>query len=495
VKGLLQTTGFFIFAVSLSAFFGLIIPVLGPKYSLVVLAGFVGCSALFVKTEVILLGLLVLTLCIVGPLNYFGVVNLHWIPYIIGLFLYIKLILEKFRVSSSGSLHAMGNNSMTALQWAVLLFFAILTLTTVFSPPGSHLFLIASRNYCFLWSVYLLLNLGHINQKFFSDAWKLMTGIAILQLPFALFQNLVIARGRGDNSSWDAVIGTFFGYKDAGGDSGGMAIFLLTVLAIVLSLRRRNLLGNASVLLISMVAMVSILLAEVKIIYVLLPIAFIGVYRSHLLRNAPLALLGIGIIALLFATVFLVYDKEYSESEANSQKSIGEKVEEIFKYSQASDAYLGHGGVGRATALAIWWRGNDWSDPTMYIGNGMGSSAISQQYGELGGKIGERYFPLEIDTSAAAVLLWETGIFGLISFTSILILAAARARRLAGNDSIPEWNGAVLDATPAILTMYLITLPYHKNAIGGSEAGQLLLLFFLGHVGYWSSKSRAIHMQ
>lgn len=485
MKGLVQTGGFFVFAITVCAFFGMVIPIIGPKFSLLLVAGFVGSAALFIKTDTILLGLFALTLIVVGPLGYFGVIDLHWIPYIVGALLYVKLIVERFRTADP---HQHGSNStaLSGFHWAILVFFGILALSTSFSPPSSYLFLLTSRSYFFLWSVYLLLALGNVTPEFFKNAWKLMYGVAFLQLPFAIYQNLIIARNRTDNASWDAVIGTFQGYKEAGGDSAGMAIFLLTIFTIALSLWRRGLQSGLSVFVTGIAALCTISLAEVKVVYILFPIILIGVYRSELLRNIQLALVGSAVIAVLVATIFIAYDLQYTTEAITSQKSLDKKAEGIFKFSTAADVYGWHGEVGRVTALLIWWNGNEKSDPQMYVGNGMGSTAISQRYAELGGKIGERYFPLQIDTSAATVLLWETGIFGLFAFCTILILAALTARRLARSHSLPGINAALLDATPAILAMYLFTIPYHKNAIGGSTAGQLVLLFFLGHVAYWA---------
>lgn len=477
------------FSMMVCAFFGVAIPVIGTKFSLILLSGFIGCTALFISSEVILLALLVLALCVVGPLNYFGIVNLHWIPYIVGLLLYLKLILERFGRAEANE--QIRSNALSSLQWAILTFFAILAMSTAFSPPGAHLLLLSSRNYFFMWSVFLLLARGKVKPDFFRNACTLMLWIALLQFPFAVYQNIFIAKNRTDNASWDAVVGTFPGLKDWGGDSGGMAIFLLSAFAIALCLWHRKVVPGLLVALFAATTIGTILAAEVKIVYVLIPIIFVAIYRTALFRNALLTLTGVVFITILFATISLTYDAETKVSTQGPKESISEKIYEIFKYSTTTDAYLGHGAIGRSTALAIWWMGNDFSDPKMYIGHGIASSAISQRPGEKGGAIGERYFPLEIDVSTAAVLLWETGIFGFLAFCSILIVAGIEARHLSYERSLPPTSAAILDASPAILAMYLITLFYHKNAIGSSESGQFLLLLFLGHIAYWSRRLRA----
>jgi hypothetical protein len=489
MNNLIRTGAFFLFAMVVSAFFGIIIPILGPKFSLILLAGFVGSAALFVNSEHILLALQILALCVVGPVNYFGIVNLHWIPYIVGLLLYVKLILEKFAVSQPSESKM---QLFSGIQWAMLIFFSILAFSTLLSPPGAHLLLITSKNYFFLWSVFFLLALGHVKPDFFQKAWIAMFGVALMQFPFALYQNLFIAKNRKDNASWDAVVGTFPGLKDWGGDSGGMTVFLLTVFAIALCLWRRKCFRGSLVALVGLATTGTVLLAEVKIVYVLVPIVFVGVYRTELFRNALVSIIGFGLIGILFATVAITYDALTERINTGPEISFTDKIEGIFNYSIATDIYQVGGGIGRGTALAVWWNGNQFSDPNMYIGNGMASSLISQRPGDKGGKIGERYFPVQLDVSSASVLLWEAGIFGLLAFCAILIFGAMEAQRLARNKSIPATNGAILDATPAILAMYLATLFYHKNAIGASEPGQFLLLFFLGHVAYWTRRARSV---
>ena len=486
---LVQKSFFFLVAITLCALFGLMVPVLGPKFSLIFLAAFIGSAALFVKTEWLLFILCALSLFVVGPLGYFGIVNLHWIPYIIGLLLYVKFTLEKFNAKSADDGNVTNAIPFSGMNWAIFLFFSILIGSTLIARPNSHVLLLSTRDYFLLWSVFFLLSSAKVTPSFFQNILRLMVFAAVLQLPFALYQHFVVARGRHDTTSWDAVVGSFSGYQDGGGDSGGMAIFLLTVFAVALCLWRRKITNGLRVCLIGAIALGTVLLAEVKIFYVLTPIVFVMVYRTELLHSASVALIGTSLISILFAIVFLTYDSEYDTQQYQSQKALGDKIEDIFSYSTNANAYMSRSEVGRVTALAIWWQGNEISDPAVYIGHGMAATLSRQRIDERGGKIGERYGKLTIANSTFAVLLWEAGIFGALAFCFILILALFQAIAISRKEIVPTINKAILDATPAVLAMYLVTLFYHKNAIGASSSGQLILLFFLGHVAYWARKT------
>lgn len=314
--------------------------------------------------------------------------------------------------------------------------------------------------------------------------WRmLLLVIALMQLPFALYEFLVLVPLRGGlasgSDSLDVVAGTFGANLSGGSANAEMAAFLL-IAAGFLGLRwRAGLIGTPAYLACTFVCMIPLGLGETKIVVLLMPMLAFVLLRREFFR-APMRYLP-----ALFAFFAIAAVLAYIYVTVMMRSTFSAVLADTLRYNLEHIGY-GHAYLNRSTVLSFWWERHNWHDPlAMLFGHGIGSSFWAPD-NPIAGHIG-RHFPYySIDLTAIAALLWDVGVLGTLLFLSVIGAAWHAAGRVRRDSPDP---GARADATAIQggLAIILVYLFYSSSAVNLLPF-QILIATMLGYLA-WMYKS------
>lgn len=453
----------------------------GAKFTVMFAGALVGFFLLFLPPQWLLCMLIVYAFLILGPLNSLLGIDTHWIPYFLAIGILFQVIL--YQISNKKEINKTQQNIPTYL-WSFMAFSLIAIFSTTSNWPNTYLLINSLRSYFVLWSIYFVfVSYSEFTPHFFRNLWIFFVAAGFLQFPIVVYQRLFVASSRSDSAFWDSVIGTYPG-TNISGDSGGMAFFLISIAAIAASLWRFGKLKGKHALLIILFLISPLLFAEVKISYFLIPIMAALIFRAQIKKNPFKYILVMFIAFTLIFGVFLSGKYfNYGESGLGKSFDIEREYAAIFAFSLDKDAYDGSSNMGRMTLINFWWEKNNTEPFRLTLGHGLGSSGFSNTYNKSGSE-GWKYRPLHISHTAAAALLWETGILGLLAYICIHIFSAIRAAKLSKNVAIPAFHRAMLFAISVIIISKIIYIPYQNN----SSTTQVFFFLLLGMVGFWDKK-------
>jgi uncharacterized membrane protein SirB2 len=439
---------------------------------------------LFVPTSLVLTLLLFLSFIVVGLVGYY--LKLHqaaWIPYALCLFLWIKLPIDSLHMQRQSS--ASTRNPL--FIHAIVAFMAIATVSTIANDTPFITALVGAKNYLFIWSVALLLSSGVVSEGYLRVAWLGSLAVAVIQAPFAALQHYIQFRSRGN---WDAVVGTFGGNPEGGGGSGSMAIFVCAMVGITVALVRVRQIPLWAAGIVLAASGISLLMAEVKIVFVLLPLV-LGIVMLREVGTRPLVVVAaLAVAALFLLGEFVYYKSTYSTGSGEAQALDTRNYLDYALKADASPDFVNRftGEVSRLGAPLVWFRhADEWGPDKPLIGYGMAATRASQTIG-LG--VAQRRFSFTLSTSSLTVLLWETGWLGSSAILGALLLCAIAAWRLSSRASIPSFHRAVLEGCTGALAVAIATIPYNVAFVDG-PALQIFYAFIVGYVLYWHRRFAA----
>ncbi len=419
---------------------------------------------------------------ITGPSAYFiRFSQLQWFTVLVSAALLLPVLLHLLR-SKANILAAPISKDFF---WPAT-FLLLITFSTIIDQPKFSEFVNASRHYLFMWPLMLVFMLGLVRQEMLVQLWKALMVVAVMQLPMAIYQYFFVAKKSVRLSPWDAVIGTFQGTIEGGGDSAAMAIMLLIAMLTAIALWREGKLRGMWMVLVVVTSLGTIALAEVKAAVMLLPIVIGLYYRKELLRR-PIESVVVMIGALLLVGgIFMVYEKlhygEISTHTFNKNQATSTYDRVMRALSPETESSNGRQ-LGRINHLVNWWDINVMSGDIQHslFGYGMGATFASRiGTGELVNR-----FPYQLNTFSSVILLWEIGILGHLVFLLVLISGVQVSSRGARNEAVPEIHRIFLRVGAIGLLLLAITLPY-KNFHFYSNPIQFLMMFMLGQAAYWS---------
>lgn len=460
---------------------------LGGKLMMVLSFGAMGGLALlFAPIQLVLGFFIVLTFLIVGPLTSIaGVKQATWAPYMIALVLLVRVPMEWYQVAKHEQPDPSANRAVSPVLWAVGFYFVLVLLSVLANLPSPLQVLVGAKLYVFIWGVFFLLVVSAISPGCLQAVWKGMLAIAVLQLPFALYQRIFevprryYAKGA---TALDAIVGTFPGTAD-GGANGSLAMFCVFAMALAISLWRNKMLSAGVTIAVVFASLASIALGETKVILVLFPLAFIVMNRRAILRE-PLRFLGMG--ALVLAVLGGVFALYRDASIAGQKGSTMEHIERSFAYILDPNNIQADGEVGRFAALNLWYRDGRRTPQTFLVGYGPGASQDSS----IGrGEVAARYAPLAINATTAAAMLWDIGVMGLVAFLLMLAIAFFEALKLASLPQIPAFHRSALEASALMMALVGVMVPYDSDVLTVPQF-QVLFLLALFQVVYWHSRGK-----
>ena len=308
---------------------------------------------------------------------------------------------------------------------------------------------------------------------------KLLLAIALLQLPFALYEFLFLVPLRGGLAAGSAVLdvvaGTFGANLNGGSPNAEMAAFLLIVVAFLSMRWRAGLLGTGRYLLCTLVCLMPLGLGETKIVVLLLPLVVFVLLRREVFR-APGRYLPV-ILAFCAITVLLGYIYVTVMMKSTFADALANTMHYNFEHAGYGDAYL-----NRTTVLDFWWERHGWEDPlTLLFGHGLGSSYWSPT-NLLAGHVGMQFARYSIDLTAISSMLWDVGLIGVALYLLVFFSAWHTANQVGrkSQDAATRADALSIQAALAIILVFL----FYNNSAVNILPFQVLIATLLGYLGY-----------
>lgn len=448
-----------------------------------------GVGFFAIPLRYVLLAQLLLIFLVVGQLQYFaGVSRAFWLPYGLGVLMWIRLPLLALggsgRMGRGGAL--VSGRAFRYFEVAMCAFVLVVAASTLLNRSSLLQVFVSIKEYLYLWSFYLVIALGYLDRDFLHRVWKALIWVLPLQLPVIVYQHFFVAKARVGASSWDAVVGLFGGNPESGGASGAMAMFTVFIMLFAIALWQRRLMPKWQFFLLLGTGLASLALTEVKVVLILIPVGIAVLYSGEILQR-PIR--SFGMVAAALGVTFLVlmaYQSQFQGSGSTRRLSVQEYVDQMVdRTTNTSFVNLATGEMGRVSALTFWWQRHGNDQPVhLFLGHGMGSS----RFGSI--VVGEvaREYRFRIDRSSLAILLWEAGLVGAAFFCAVLLGGAVAARRLVRRfERDDRFAAAVLSASSAGLSIFLIGLPYNTDMINVAPI-QFTTILMLAYVTYQSRR-------
>lgn len=402
-----------------------------------------------------------LVFVIAGSVMYFGGIGQALLlPYGLSLALVAKLV----RFSEPGA-----RVPLTGMHWGLAALGASALLSTVANLPQPLLGLAGLKSLIGFVPLALLVASGQLKDTWLLQFWRAVAFIPVVQVPYVLYQYFVVAARRSVSGaqfsgvSWDAVVGSFGGDPDRGGASGVLAFLVLACMYLTLELGKAGHLDRIWRWAIYGSGLLCIVLAEVKVIAVLLPVGALVYFLPQIARRPVRAMAAIIAALLVGMAVIYTYSMVHYAKRNKGTPTPVELYDYTFGYStDPNHINFMTGEMGRSAALRLWWTDGLQRDPLRgVIGYGPGASRGKSSFGM--GEQAIRY-PYYIDRSAATQVLWDFGLLGLFALVS-LPLAAAWAAMAAAR---ARWSGAlrpVLNTVPPVMAMAVLMIPYGRDLL------------------------------
>lgn len=368
-------------------------------------------------------------------------------------------------------------NGTASFIWLALIFFLYALVVSLLNWQDPFELLAGVKRYFQAFGLMFTLAWISIDDRSVVHWRRLIVWVAVLQLPFAVYQLVELVPIRQAISSAypkmvpiDVVAGTFGSTLYSGGASAEMAAFLIIVLTFLVARFRARVISLRRLLLIAPLLIAPLLLGETKIVVVALPLVFLVIYKSEILARPHVALVGIIAGLLLSAATGYVY-----------LGMLGKSVEG--QYRKAIEYNFGDRGYGgaylnRTTVISHWAREQELRGPiSAVLGNGLGSS-----HDTTGGNVSLRYPGYSIGLTAASMLLWDLGLVGFCLFLAILTLAWRTAGELRRN-AAPTWVRADATGIQCAIAIFAICL-FYRTAILETLSFQIIFALLLGYLAW-----------
>lgn len=425
-----------------------------------------------------------LTLLIAGPVQYFFPsigARLDWAAYLLAGSLFIPAM-ATLPVRRDKT-HAPLVRSFVISTTLAFLFVAVLS-TAINTGPGFEI-IAAIKSFVLFGGLWAFLAVSSLHEQSIKKWLAYLLAIGLIQWLPALYQYIFVRGKRlaaniGDTTeASDAIVGTFPGSLQAGGLSSVLAIFLIILIAGLLVCHREKLLSKRRLAMFLTVLAVPVLLAEVKAIFVYLPVALMIVYGSELKRR-PVAFVALAIgTALSVSALLFTYDKLHWSGRKDDFPT---RMEKLFSYSfeeKLGGIQQRYGYMSRREAVVFWaTQGTDDALSTL-VGHGIGSSRTE---GLTIGHAARPYFPLHIDLTGLSLLLWEVGLLGTVSVFAMLLAGYQTARRLAEKLADPM-RRSIAKTLQVSFFLFLLTIPY-RNDIPYAAPMMFMVMTAFGLLGW-----------
>lgn len=455
--------------VGLSFFFGLLAVTASPIL-IGVGVGLVGGGFLLSRPHWIVWLMIVLGLTSGVFISHVGPIasKLPWVISILGFLLLplavIQMVAGKLRIP--------------AFAWLALGFLLYSVVATLINWHSFGEFVSGFKHYFQIYGLFLALTAMNFKPEYFSAWKKTFLWIALLQLPFVLYEFFVLVPARGGLESGrgevtDVIAGTLGANIEGGSPNSIMVTFLIVVFSFALAQWRERLISASTLLLLSVFCFVPMFLGETKIVLLLMPIAAVILLRSGIVKSPArfffLSLAG----AILFLALSYIY------FEVLSGKSYYDALYEMYAYNFLDMGY-GLAKLNRTTVYSFWYEHHG-DAAALLTGHGLGSSYIGRAT-LIPGHIALQYPTYGIGLTAASTLLWDVGVLGLVLFVSIFLSALYAANNLYREAVDADVRANAL-AIQVAIAMFIVHIVYLDSLVL-LPSFQIMMAFVLGYLAF-----------
>lgn len=435
-----------------------------------------GLVALSLPLPWLVVGLVVLSFLIAGQLEYFAHFSkAFWFPFLLGALLLVRFPLDSMmRGYRTAEARDAEPHAPAAAKFLIVLYFSTLFASTLINASPPMQIFVSSKEYLFLWGLYLVLAAGLIKPEMVARIWNLLPWLMLLQLPLVIYQRFVVMPSRmGLGAAWDAVVGAFGGDPFRGGASGAMGLFCVMGIVTVLARWRERLMPGWQALLLGLAGLLCIGLAEIKFMVLLLPIAIAMLFMRELAHRPVRALAMMSMGLVMAAGIMYAYRLQYTHKEMIQTQQ--EYVDKIVKAGNLDTDFVNMRTtqIGRVASIVFWYRKHSIEAPLhLLLGHGAGASRVGALV------VGEaaKPYPFQITRSAIGILLWEVGLIGTFAYVGLLCAAYLMLLR----QSREVWRSAEARSTLASMAvavaMLIASIPYDTGVMAGHQMIVVLML-------------------
>jgi len=414
-----------------------------------------------VRPTVLLWIVTLLTLIAVGLVKYFvpGTGMLAWAGHGLAALLFIPAfgaLLGGRTPLRSGSGSGLVLLFLSAFLLAVFISWSL-------SPPSLRVLAGAIKNWAMFGAIWAFLALYPLEPRWVANWLKGLLVIALVQWAPVLYQTFVVGSAKqslGEGLSPDSVTGTFGGSPDGGGLAPVLALFVVSVSAVLFALYRRQVVSGLALTGLVSLLWLLLLFMEEKVIFFYIPIALLFVYGDYIVKRPFAFLGGAGAVSAALMLILVGYTAlHWSERDKTPWERLTYSFSVETSYEQELEGFL-----TRPGAVLFWWEQNAGeANPQFVFGHGLGASRTG---GSIVGHAAKDNEPWWIDRTTLSGLLWDLGVSGVAAFYLFLGGIFLMADRLAKNPSLSPWESGLaagLRATVplfAISTLYRNDLPY-----------------------------------
>ncbi len=368
-------------------------------------------------------------------------------------------------------------NKTPAFVWAALIFVMYAVVVGVMNWHFAEEFILAFKRYFQMMGILFALSWFYFDRATVQRWKRLLLLVALIQLPFALYELVILVPYREGFASSiaglvpvDVVAGTFGIDVYGGGASGEMATFLVMALAFLLAYKKNNLISTKRMLVVAPFILTPLFLGETKIVLIFMPLMFLLLYFRDLVTSLHKALVVIVVGGVLTYAAGAMYLSAMG-------KGLSDMVEMTVSYNLKDMGY-GNNVLNRTTALTFWAEKHGIDEPvSSLLGHGLGSSHSATQ-----GHLALQYPGYGLDLTAVSVLLWDIGIVGLSLFLSILMLAWNAAKKLERESKFAEVK-AEASAIKICIAFLAINIFFDRAALE-VISWQIVFSFVLGYLAW-----------
>jgi len=465
---LLLKTGALLAIVLIAMVFGLVATTANPMF-VVLMVGLIGGIFLIAFPKISITLLLSLGLVsgvlvsLVGPLSG----KLPWAMALLGMSLFLPAVLMMFNKK---------NRQVPWFIWLALIFMLYALVSSLLNWSGFGEFVAGFKRYFQVYGLLLALAFLPLSKKDITLWQRVLLGVAILQLPFALYELLILVPARGglelNSFATDVVAGTFGANMEGGSPNVIMVVFLLIMFSFIFSRWRNGLIDTKWMLGLGLLLLLPLGLGETKIAVVMVPLAWIVLIRHDAIKSPikylPVLVAG-GVVTLMLLYIYV---------ELIMHSTISEVVEGTISYN-FSDGKYGESFLNRTTVLSFWYNQQTLSDPlAFFFGNGIGSSFL----GQISGHIGVMFPGYGINLTTLSTLLWDLGVIGAITYIAIFVCAWVLANKLYRITNDPQVKADLL-AIQVSIALFVLLIDYSQDMVNliGLE---IIYSAILGYLAY-----------
>lgn len=402
-----------------------------------------------------------------------GLSKILWAVSMMSLLLWLPGLMNLFDLNKSQH-----NKYIPTFVWLAISFVLFSMLSALLEHYSLSEFLTGFKRYFQAFGLLLVLVTLNIGKQDMDKWLKLLLAIALLQLPFSLFERFILVPMRGGIAAagaeaTDIVAGTMGANLNGGSPNALMVTFVLIAFAFIFSRWRLGLVSTAKLYLYGLVLLFPLVLGETKVVVFMLPIIGLVLLRKdmvkHPVRYIPVIIALAGLtVAFAYLYVYVMLDSTFADAY------------KISVQYNVKDVGYGTSLLNRTTVMSFWWKLQSAQYPLGFLfGNGLGSSYGS---GLQAGHIAAKYPGYGISLTTISTLLWDVGVLGLTLYLTIYAAAWRAASRLwrQTTSDLVKADALAIQVALALTLMFTIYSDSQINLI----MHEIILAMVFGYLAF-----------